>query len=148
MSVLDRIRGRGRNPGPARVLDCVTTESPTTVRLADGREFMDVDMAIADNDVERMRQGYVCIRCLEPQSEPFPAVCESVLPDGVTRWCNFPMREQQAAEFERQFKGTVLIGSRVNLEDEQAHLDEVTEYENRTGLILPDHVKFPQGPLK
>lgn len=104
-------------------------------------------MALPESDVERIRQGYVCIRCLEPQSVPFPPICESVLPNGQ-RWCNFPIRDKQMEEFAIMFKGTVKLGSNVNLNDEVERLTEIDEYEARTGIILPDHVKFPQGPLK
>lgn len=128
---------------PVTILDVKESDSPTTVRLADGREFSDVDMALTEDDVERIRQGRMCIRCLEPTGDAgaFPELCPSTLPDGVTRWCNFPMRDQQSAEFAVMFKGTVHIGSRVNMSDEMTRLEEIADYEHRTGIILPDHVK-------
>lgn len=136
-----------RGNEPVRILDVKESETLTTVRLPDGREFADVDMALPDDQVEQIRQGYRCIRCLEPTGDAgaFPEVCPSTLPDGVTLWCNFPMREMQAAEFEIMFKGTVHIGSRVNHADELGRLEEIADYESRTGIILPDHVKNKVG---
>jgi hypothetical protein len=135
-----------RNAEPVTILDAVPSSDATTVRLADGREFIDVNMAMPDTDVERIRQGYVCIRCLEPQSKPFPEVCESKLPNGE-RWCNFPMREKQAGEFAAMYKGTVKLGSSIDVADEIARLNEINEYEERTGIVLPNHVKFPTGKI-
>lgn len=103
-------------------------------------------MALPDTDVERIRQGYVCIRCLEPQSVPFPEICESKLPNGMA-WCRFPIKEKQMEEFAAMYHGEVKLGSRVNLNDEVERLGEIDEYESRTGIILPDHVKYPQGEI-
>lgn len=135
------------NSEPVTILDAVPSSDATTVRLGDGREFLDVNMALPEEDVERIRQGYVCIRCLEPQSEPFPEVCESVLPGTAQRWCGFPIRQLQAQEFAAMFKGTVKIGSNVNLADEIERLREFDEYESRTGLIIPPHVRNKVGAL-
>lgn len=132
--------------GPVQILDAVPASDSTTVRLADGREFLDVNMALPERDVERIRTGHVCIRCLEPQSEAFPAVCESKLPNGQP-WCNFPIREKQLAEFALMFKGTVNVGSRVNVSDEIERLREIDAYEHRTGIHLPAHIKFPEGQI-
>ncbi len=136
----------GRNAAPVQILDAVPADDSTTVRLPDGREFLDVNMALLDEDVQRIRAGVVCIRCLEPQSEAFPETCESELPNGE-RWCNFPIREKQAAEFAVMFKGTVHIGSRVKLEEEIERMREFDEYEKRTGLVIPDSVRNKTGPL-
>jgi hypothetical protein len=108
--------------------------------------MVDVEMALAAEDVERIRQGYVCIRCLEPQSVPFPEICESRLPNGA-RWCNFPIKEKQLEEFAAMYHGEVSLGSKVNLNDEVERLTEIDKYEARTGIILPDHIKFPQGEI-
>ena len=137
--------------GPVQILDAVPADDNTTVVFPDGREFLDVNMALHDEDVERIRAGYVCIRCLEPQIEDglpvaFPERCLSELPNGQ-RWCNFPMREKQAEEFAIQFKGSVSIGSRVNVDDELERLKEIDEYEQRTGIHLPPSVKYPTGPI-
>ena len=38
------------------------------LRFPDGRLFRDVDVAFSADDRKRVEHGYVCIRCLEPQS--------------------------------------------------------------------------------
>ena len=137
-----------RNSQPAQILDISPPLEVRTVSFGDEREMIDVDMTFSDADIERMRQGYVCIRCHEPQSVPFPETCESRLPDGQL-WCSFPIREKQAEEFALTFsEQEVKLGSQINWADEQEHLDEVTRYEEKTGIVLPDEVKFPQGRLK
>lgn len=132
--------------GPAEILDVQPSGDGSYVRFPDGREMVDADIVMPGDQIEQMRQGYRCIRCLEPQSEAFPPLCESTLPNGQ-HWCNYPIREKQPLEFAQRFGGEEHVGSRINLADEQTRLDEVTEYESRTGIILPDHVKFPDGPI-
>jgi hypothetical protein len=132
--------------GPVTILDAQPSNTLTTVSFGDDRVMADVDMALPEEDVERIRQGYVCIRCLEPQSRPFPKICESKLPNGDL-WCRFPIASEQLREFAQMFKGTVKIGPSVNLQDEIDRLNEVNEYEARTGIVLPDHIKFPTGRI-
>lgn len=135
-----------RRNGPVQILDAVPADHNTTVRLPDGREFLDANIALHEEDVERIRTGYVCIRCLEPQTQPFPEVCESALPNGQ-RWCGFPIREKQMSEFVAMYKGTVKIGSSVNIADEIQRVKEFDEYERRTGIVIPDHVRHRSGKL-
>lgn len=138
-----------RDLGPVKILGAEASDTGTTVRLADGREFLDADIALPESQIEQIRLGYRCIRCLEPQSEAYPVVCESRLPEevGGQRWCNFPIREKQAAEFAAMYKGEIHIGSRVNLSDEMTRMEEMAEYERKHGIVLPDSVKFPNGPV-
>lgn len=136
----------GRNAEPVVFLDAVPASDGTTVRLADGREFLDVNMALHDHDIDRIRHGWVCIRCFEPQSQAFPERCETLLPNGEPA-CNFPMREMQASEFAIMFKGSVHIGSRINYSDEIERLREFDEYESRTGILIPPEVRNKSGPL-
>ncbi len=132
----------GRNAEPVTFLDAVPDDGHATiVQLADGREFLDANVAMPEKDIDRIRTGWVCISCYEPQSEAFPEICESVLPDGVTRWCNFPIREKQPEEFAIKFKGTVHIGSKINPADELERLNQFSDFEERTGLIIPPSVR-------
>lgn len=131
---------------PVTILDHGVASDNTVVQMSDGREFLDVNIALPDTDVERIRQGYVCIRCLEPQETPFPEVCGFTAPDGVTKLCNFPIREKQLAEFAVMYKGTVDVGS--GLAEEIDRMTEHAEYEAKTGIILPDSVKFPNEVRK
>lgn len=143
---MDLVKGRPRQRvGPTRYYGAEPSGDGTIVRLSDGRTFLDADVIMDDDSIEQIRQGYKCIRCHEPQSEPFPVICETRLPEevGGALCCLFPIREKQQEEFAIMFKGTVHVGSRVDLADELARMAEHDEYEARTGLVLPDHVKFP-----
>jgi hypothetical protein len=42
--------------------------SPLYIGFPDGRLLRDVDIGFTKEDRERIEQGYICIRCLEPQS--------------------------------------------------------------------------------
>lgn len=134
-----------RRVGPTKYFGAEPAEDGTTVKLPDGRIFLDANVIIDEDSVEQIRLGMKCIRCMEPQSQPFPAICESRLPEevGGALWCGFPIKEKQAAEFAAMYKGDVHVGSRVDLNDEMARLDEMSDYEARNGIVLPDHVKFP-----
>lgn len=129
---------------PVKVLGAEAASDGTTVRLPDGRTFLDANVIIPEEQVEEIRTGYRCIRCMEPTRDAgaFPETCPSALPSGQL-WCNFPMRVKQASEFAAMYKGTVKVGSRVDLNDEITRMTEMDEYENRTGIVIPDHVKFP-----
>lgn len=49
--------------------------------------------------VEKIRAGYQCLKCMEPQPTPFPAKCGNP-------FCEYPMRAHQGADFELEFNGT------------------------------------------
>lgn len=129
--------------GPTKFYGAEPAEDGTTVRLPDGREFLDVNEIIDEASIEQIRLGYKCLMCKEPTGDAgaFPEVCPSTLPDGVTLWCNYPMREKQMKDFAIMYKGEVDVGSKVNLSDELERMKEIAEYESRTGIILPDHIK-------
>jgi hypothetical protein len=121
---------------PATVLE-VDHSRGEIVTFPDGRRYADVDITLPEEDVERLRQGRLCIFCLEPQEIAFPERC------GV---CTFPMRQQQMEVFTARYQpGSKLVGSRLDLNEEADRLAELDAYEQKHGIILPDHVKFPQG---
>ena len=49
-----------------RVLEPV--EDPLYIKFPDGRLLRDVDVAFTPEDKQRIEQGYLCLRCMEPQS--------------------------------------------------------------------------------
>jgi hypothetical protein len=51
-----------------RALDHTDISNSALLRFPDGRLFRDVDIGLTASDRARVEQGYVCIRCLEPQS--------------------------------------------------------------------------------
>ncbi len=129
--------------GPVNVLKVAPSETDL-VMLPDGRLFRDADVTIPPDQIEQIRVGYRCVRCLEPQSVAFPEICESVLPDGVTPWCSYPIKEKQTEEFEWRYGGeTHLLNQNDRMNEEILRLRELDDYEERTGVVLPDAVKFP-----
>ena len=64
---------------------------------------------LSEDDKERVRLGYVCIKCLTPHERPYPEEC-------VT--CLLPMRALQDLLFDRLFVGEMKIGPSTTLEEE------------------------------
>jgi hypothetical protein len=62
----------------------------------DGRRFKDASITLTPQAAERMWQGYMCARCLEPFTDAYPERC------GV---CGFPVKEMQRKLLERDFTG-------------------------------------------
>jgi hypothetical protein len=76
-----------------------------------------------------MEQGWICAYCTEPLAEAFPVSCN---------FCGFPVRDQQTHYISKQSVGDVRLGSRIKLAEEVERMNELVEYENRTGIVLPD----------
>jgi hypothetical protein len=123
---------------PATIYDAV--EGDTLVQMPGGELMIQAEISVDEETVQRMRSGYICIMCIEPQEKPFPEKC--VL-------CGYHMRDRQSHDLstKRNSLNEVWVGSRINKEDEIARMDEHYEYERRTGIVLPDSVKFPSGKL-
>lgn len=99
------------------------------LRFPDGRMFRDVDVAFTKEDRERVRLGYICIRCLEPQSA---ANADEHLPGciGVDMHGERYMRDGQhmidvAAEFDER---EIHVGPSRPI---RAYLDEQSERAGR-----------------
>ena len=104
------------------------------VAFEDGRQFADVHLVVTKDASDRIWQGYQCAYCLEIFQEAWPETC---------RICAFPVKAEQRNYIRSRHVGDVKIGSRVSLADEFERMREMQEYEERTGLTLPDSVKFP-----
>lgn len=97
-----------------------------------------VNVVLSEEDVGRIRAGYVCANCLEAQERPFPKEC----------WvCKFPMSEQQPEYVARAYQGTVRTGPSSSLEDELAALDELEERERmkEMGRIVTPQIVVPRS---
>lgn len=92
-------------------------EDPVQIVQVGGRWMNDVKVALAPEQVERIRQGYVCIECLEPQETPFPEQCSAF-------WCKYPIRDKQPAEFQERFAGEVKAGASTTLREDFDRLEE------------------------
>jgi hypothetical protein len=98
---------------PAGVLD-IDPSGEVTI-TSDGRIQRIPTLVLDAETVERMRLGYMCVKCLEPFQVPWPVRCHV---------CGAPIAREQRAYFEREFAGDVHMGSRVSIEDELASLPE------------------------
>lgn len=81
----------------------------------------DVEFVLKDEDVQRIRQGYVCMNCLEPLANPFPKECPV---------CKYPMDKLQRQSFAEAYKGTE--PQLVSLEDRLTDLDEYEAYQKQS----------------
>jgi len=123
---------------PAVIFDAV--EGDTVVLMPSGEPMVQANVSVDDETIARLKQGYLCMNCLEPQETPFPEACSL---------CGYTMRANQLRDLGEKPGNLdeVWVGSRIKPEDEIARMDEHYEYEQRTGIVLPDSVKFPTGPL-
>lgn len=99
---------------PPRILD--VQEAHDFVEIEpDGRVFGGLLMTLDAETTERMRLGRICAKCLEPQEEAWPVNC---------RVCGFWIRDDQAAWFDRHYRGIEIVGSRRTISDELEQLKE------------------------
>jgi hypothetical protein len=84
--------------------------------LPDGRIQGEAQLVLSGEDIDRIRAGYVCAKCLEPHEEAWPERCSV---------CGSPMRTEQAAYIAREFGGNIgTVGKTTDWEAELAGLDE------------------------
>lgn len=93
------------------------------VWLPDGRKLASVQLTLSPLDIDRMRTGFVCAKCLEPFPEAWPERCHV---------CGAPIRTKQAEYFAREFAGEVDLGPKTSLEEEIAGLEERRRKEEET----------------
>ena len=69
--------------------------------LPDGRVQGAVQLTLSEDTIERMRLGYMCVKCMEPFEQAWPERCPV---------CGAPVRDKQAEYFAREFAGEEEIG--------------------------------------
>lgn len=141
---LPGIKVRERWSKPPNILD--VSESLALIEMPDGREMVDVQIAVDDETIQRLREGRICANCMEPLEQPFPEICHALkLPNGEVVGCFYRVRDRQIEDLASRYGSMeeVHIGSRINMADEAERLRELDAYEERTGIRLPDSVKFP-----
>lgn len=104
--------------------------------LPDGRAMERTVLGFSAEIIERMRQGYVCVKCYEAVNTAFPDECPV---------CKFPMREKQTEEFAKDFRGSIRFGPTTTLDEEYAIAQEQIQREaydkaRKLGLILPKYL--------
>lgn len=98
------------------------------IYLPDGRVQVAVEFVLRADDIERIRLGYVCAKCLEPHEQAWPERCVA---------CGAPIREEQAEVFAREFGGEVPVGPATSLADELERLPEEVAKEAERSAARP-----------
>jgi len=114
----------------------VDIDAESYTRLPDGRNVATPLFALTAEQVERVRQGFICIKCLEALDSAFPDLCPV---------CRFPMRLRQMEEFSKTFRGEKKFGPTTTIEEEYAIAEETIQREaydkaRELGLILPKYM--------
>lgn len=84
---------------PAEVL--AIEEEEQGIWLPDGRVQGAVRLIVSEDTLERMRSGYLCLKCLEPFEHAWPERCHV---------CGAPVRDKQAEYFAKEFGGEEQLG--------------------------------------
>jgi len=129
---------RKRNPaepryGPVIAVE-TTLDTEAVMVMPDGRRMQKTNIGHTRETIEAMRAGYVCVKCFERFASPFPDECSV---------CHFPMREHQAEEFAKDFRGETRFGPSTTLDEERGIMNEMREKEKfdrarRLGIALPN----------
>lgn len=85
------------------------------ILLPDGRVFRQPVLALKPEDIDRIRLGYVCVKCFEPFERAWPELCPV---------CGCHVRRDQAAYFAREYGGAQYLGPSTSLADERERLRE------------------------
>jgi hypothetical protein len=123
-------------PTGERILAKVDVDPNTFTRLPDGRNVQGHVFGLTEEQVERVRLGYICIKCLEAYDTALPDFCAV---------CKFPMRKHQGEEFAKTYAGDIKFGPSTSIEEEYAIAEEMIQREaydkaRSLGLILPKYM--------
>ena len=123
MPVTDKLVIHDRTLKPAKVL-AAENDPARLVREGD-RVMHDVLFIVDAETKDRMEKGWICAYCTEPLAQAFPVACN---------FCGFPVRDQQTHYLSKQTVGDIRLGSKVKTADEVERLNELVDYERRTGI--------------
>lgn len=124
---------RATPTGEAIVPEYTDVDVDAYTVMPDGRLMQRTVFGLTAEQVERVRQGYICIKCLEAHDAAFPDRCAV---------CKFPMRAHQAEEFAKDFRGEIRFGPSTTIDEEYDIAEEMIQkeaYDKATalGLIIP-----------
>jgi hypothetical protein len=132
----------GKPTGRPVIADYTDVDVDSYTVMPDGRKMERHVFGLTEEQVGRIRAGYVCVKCLEDHDAPFPTACAV---------CRFPMADQQVAEFAKDFRGDISFGPSTTIDEEYGIAEETIQreaYEKAVslGLILPKpQVIVPRG---
>lgn len=98
------------------------------LHLGGDRWVRDVDVTISEEDLERIRQGYMCLKCFQRFEHAFPEVCTFPL-------CDFRVRERQIEELGRIYAG--VLEQAEEMYDQDALDEQAREHYRSKGIWLP-----------
>jgi hypothetical protein len=90
------------------------------------------------DDINRIRHGYVCIVCLQCHEQPYPEHCAH---DG----CLFPIRAHQDEVFAQMYVGEMEVGPSTSLQEEfEIAKEEVARqhYEKGSSIWIPESARL------
>ena len=71
-----------------------------------GRVQRGAKIILLPETLNAMKAGWICLRCMEPQDEAFPEVCQS--PPEMA--CEYPIRERQLRDIAQEYEGEQTVG--------------------------------------
>lgn len=99
--------------------------------------FEGIEEGLTQETFDRIRHGYMCIKCKEPHEQPFPVQCSL---------CGFPIKDQQRRYLQLLDRGEARLGvdygPSVQLRDEVDRLDAELEEDEwkehpTLGIVVP-----------
>jgi predicted amidophosphoribosyltransferase len=103
-----------------------------TIRIGD-TWYRDFQGTLPEGHTDRMAQGYMCLNCFEPFAHAYPEICNL---------CGYEVRKNQAADFQREYKGTEYIGT-ASLDSQYEYARELSEEQKmreraaKIGIVVP-----------
>lgn len=103
----------------------------------DGQVRGAIEIGLNEDDINRIRAGYICAKCYEDLDTPFPDECPV---------CHFPMAEKQSELFAKRFQGDRWVGPQTTDDEERAIMMEMRErrYREEKKIWTPS-ISFPKS---
>ncbi len=106
-------------------------EETPTAYASDGHGWRkNLNWVLSPEDFQRVKDGYVCVNCMEPHERPFPENCTV---------CRFQMRKEQHKLLDFEYEGEKHLGPSTTMQQELDRLAEETERrkERKISILLP-----------
>ena len=100
---------------PAEVVGEIEPDPNKAIQLVDGRIQREPMIPFSAETVDRLRSGWLCMKCVEPFERAWPIKCPV---------CGAPVRTEQARYFAMRYAGEIRIGPHTTLEEERAGIAE------------------------
>lgn len=101
-------------------------EHGTKLRAEGDMVRLDADVMLTAEQEGLLRAGYLCPKCWERQSEPFPKVCELKAPDG-TVLCGFPIRDGLSDYLATEMVEDHTVGRKMSVSEKVAQMEQDAE---------------------